>query len=173
MMNGHHPVEILFLHGLESGPQGAKITALRDAGWRVSAPDCEGIAKVSDRVEIAREALARAAPPVILVGSSFGGLVAALLVSALTAERAAPTVGGVLLLAPALHLQAAAGVRECHPNSCILHGREDDVVPIEASRTFARRFRCELVEVDDGHRLANSHEEILRLVDRTVARIRS
>ena len=41
----------------------------------------------------------------------------------------------------------------------ILHGTNDDVVPIENSRAAMRTSPImELVEVDDGHRLAESLE---------------
>lgn len=47
----------------------------------------------------------------------------------------------------------------------IIHGRQDDVVPIESSRKYAEAHdRVDLVEVDDGHELANSAERILEEV---------
>ncbi len=50
--------------------------------------------------------------------------------------------------------------REVVPPPCpirIIHGREDDIVPIEHSREYAAHFpdRVQLVEVDSGHRLAD------------------
>jgi pimeloyl-ACP methyl ester carboxylesterase len=108
----------------------------------------------------------------VLAGSSYGGL-AALVVAARHSAR----FSGLLLLAPALHL--------CEPpvhdptaiavpqglRAVILHGRRDDVVPIEVSRRLAERSKgnVTLHEVDDDHRLADSldlmvtaAEELLR-----------
>jgi len=158
-------MDVIFLHGLESGPHGSKFQSMKAAGWNISAPDCEGIANVGERVEIARRALPAAEEPVVLVGSSFGGLTAARLFSSLADDRASAQVHGLLLLAPAFHVPAAESITTCHPNTVILHGTQDDVVPIESSRAFAARFGCELVEVEDGHRLAASHPVILRLLD--------
>jgi len=44
----------------------------------------------------------------------------------------------------------------------IIHGRQDDAVPVERSRTFAQgRDNVRLIEVDDGHELVNSLPLIL------------
>lgn len=44
----------------------------------------------------------------------------------------------------------------------IIHGTRDDVVPIELSRSYAReRPGIEIVEVDDGHSLADSLDVVL------------
>jgi pimeloyl-ACP methyl ester carboxylesterase len=47
----------------------------------------------------------------------------------------------------------------------ILHGRKDEVIPIEASRDFARsRPWVELVELDSDHALGNVMEEIWQTI---------
>ena len=46
----------------------------------------------------------------------------------------------------------------------IIHGLEDDIVPISCSIEYASRSRDEIVafhKVNDGHRLAESHQEII------------
>jgi pimeloyl-ACP methyl ester carboxylesterase len=49
----------------------------------------------------------------------------------------------------------------------ILHGRNDDVVPIEHSRTFAKgRANVRLVELDDGHELVASLPVLLAETER-------
>jgi alpha-beta hydrolase superfamily lysophospholipase len=163
-------MDVFFLHGLESGPVGAKSEAIRKAGWRITAPDCIGIMDVDRRVAVARRGLAQLDGPVLIVGSSFGGLAAALLYAAEAGSAATANVSGMLLLAPALQNPAAEHVDRCHPNTVILHGAHDDVVPVEGSRAFAQRLGCRLVEVDDGHRLADSHGEMLRLLDELAGR---
>ncbi len=165
-------MDIIFLHGLESGPHGSKFQSIRDAGWTVSAPDCTGVGDVTQRVAIAREALEAAAGPVVLVGSSFGGLTGARLHADVAGSPVGERIHGLLLLAPALHVEGAEAIDRCHPNTVILHGVQDDVVPVEASRSFAERFGCMLVEVEDGHRLKDSHARILSLLQQ-VAGVRA
>ncbi|MEH1786149.1 MAG: YqiA/YcfP family alpha/beta fold hydrolase [Nostoc sp.] len=47
----------------------------------------------------------------------------------------------------------------------ILHGKKDEVIPIEASRDFARsRPWVELIELDSDHALANVMEEIWQAI---------
>ncbi|MEH1934193.1 MAG: YqiA/YcfP family alpha/beta fold hydrolase [Nostoc sp.] len=49
--------------------------------------------------------------------------------------------------------------------SLILHGKKDEVIPVEASRNFARsRPWVELVELDSDHALGNVMEEIWQAV---------
>ena len=156
-----HAADVVFLHGRESGPTGSKIRSIREAGWNVAAPDCQGVEDVAERVARGRQALEDATRRVVLVGSSMGGLTAALLWSQIADTPLADKVVGVLLLAPALNWEQAAAIERVHPNTLIMHGREDELVPCEASRAFAARFDCPLVELDDGHRLADSHELIL------------
>jgi pimeloyl-ACP methyl ester carboxylesterase len=52
----------------------------------------------------------------------------------------------------------------------ILHGRKDDVVPVELSRKFAHgRRHVRLVEVDDGHELLAALPEVLAAIERFLA----
>jgi len=154
---------VIFLHGLESGPHGSKWDALRGAGWSVEAPDCTGVMDVTVRVNRARVALESTQGPVVLVGSSFGGLTALLLLSEIAGTALAKKVVGLVLCAPALHRAEATGVTAVPSNTHILHGTHDDVVPIEASRAFAKTHGLEVTETDDGHRLSSSTAEMLRL----------
>ena len=66
---------LLFAHGLEGSPQGTKVRFLRDAGLDVVAPDLQGLALVE---RIARIEALSAAGDVLLTGSSYGGLTAAI-----------------------------------------------------------------------------------------------
>ncbi|MFT7622523.1 MAG: pimeloyl-ACP methyl ester carboxylesterase [Myxococcota bacterium] len=46
----------------------------------------------------------------------------------------------------------------------IIHGLQDEIVPIESSRNYAaERFDIDLTEVDDGHDLAASHDVIFEV----------
>jgi len=144
-------MKITFLHGLESGPHGSKYRALKERFITVTAPDCTGKNDVEDRIKTCRAHLGT--EPVLLVGSSFGGLVAVRL-----AESLPELVAGMVLCAPALHIQP---VSYSGTPTIIIHGTGDDVVPIEVSRAFSLAHGVRLVEVDDGHRLKGSLEEIL------------
>ncbi|SHI88594.1 Alpha/beta hydrolase family protein [Malonomonas rubra DSM 5091] len=141
-------MQLVFLHGLESGPHGAKFQALKKHFGAVISPDCSGISDPWQRLQIIRETLAEQPGPFLLIGSSMGGLMALLL------QREIPRqVAGMLLCAPALHRPAGEGLTSAGlPPSLIIHGRQDDVVPIEASRNFG----LPLLEVDDDHSLRDS-----------------
>lgn len=154
---------VIFAHGLEGRPDGTKPRALRAAGLDPVCPDGRGL-PLAPRVEGIRAAVA-ARPGAILVGSSYGGL-AALFVAAEAPER----LGGLLLLAPALHWSEAPAT---HPErlvvpptlpTAVLHGLGDDVVPIGVSR--ALRDRCPhvaLEEVHDDHLLHASLDRMVAL----------
>jgi pimeloyl-ACP methyl ester carboxylesterase len=152
-------VQIVFLHGLESGPQGSKFQALSQRFGDVLAPDCSGIYAVDERLRIIRQELARHRGPFLVVGSSMGGLMALLL------QQAEPErIAGLVLCAPALHRDNAPIVDLGQlPPVRVIHGSRDEVVPIRASRIFAER----LIKVDDDHRLQHS----LPLIVQTVAEL--
>jgi len=141
-------MQLLFLHGLESGPYGAKYQALSAAFGEVISPDCSGISDPLQRLRIILSDLQGCEGPFLVVGSSMGGLLALLL------QQAAPErVAGMLLCAPALHRPAAQGLSaEKLPPTLIIHGTQDQVVPISVSRQFG----TELIEVNDDHSLKNS-----------------
>lgn len=148
-------MQIVFLHGLETGPHGSKYQALKQMFGEVISPDCEGVKDAEQRLVIIRQTLKDKSGPFLVVGSSAGGLMALLL------QREDSRVTGLVLCAPALHTDASATLTaENLPDTMIIHGRFDDVVPIEASR----RFGAPLIEVDDGHRLNDSLPLILRQV---------
>lgn len=148
-------MKIVFLHGLETGPHGSKYQALKKMFGEVISPDCEGVKDPQQRLTIIKQALKDQAGPFLVVGSSAGGLMALLL------QREDPRVKGLVLCAPALHTEFAESLTaEGLPETVIIHGLSDDVVPIESSRSFG----APLVEVDDGHRLNDSLALIIRLV---------
>jgi pimeloyl-ACP methyl ester carboxylesterase len=141
-------VRVLFVHGLESNPQGSKARFLA-AQFECVTPGLD-TADFTACVEAVAESL-RARPPHVLVGSSFGGAVAVALLQ--RGDWSGPT----LLLAPAM---GAFGVEVRLPEGvrvCIVHGTDDRVVDPEQSRRLAATGSpelVELVEVDDEHRLS-------------------
>ena len=150
-------------HGLEGSPNGTKAQALRGTGVELVAPD--GRQKVlADRLPYLEAAIVAGAAldePLVLVGSSYGGLAAAWL-----AEQYADCLSGLVLMAPALHYSeepvtdAAALSPPPGLQVVIIHAVNDDVVPIEASRLYRDKApdRVTLHEVDDGHRLSGHHD---------------
>lgn len=148
---------LVFLHGMESSPHGSKYRALREVWPDVLAPDTDGVLDLEQRLAIVERDLA-GLHDLVLVGSSFGGLVAVLF-----ADRHPEQVRGYVLCAPALHQGHADAVTHVPALAAVLHGVADHVVPIEASRTFCLRFGVPLVEVDDGHRLQESMGRMIGL----------
>ena len=140
-------LRVLFIHGLESNPQGAKA--------RFLAAHFEALTPAMDTSDFTACVAAQAAAieqfsPHVVVGSSFGGGVAV----ALLAQRLwrGPTV----LLAPATTLLGLAPVLPADLAVTVVHGVHDAVVPLADSRALAASGTPALVrllEVDDEHRL--------------------
>ena len=162
--------EILYLHGLESAPTGRKGTWLtqkhgayavdlntsraraswasaRAAGvpWDHSWPAIEDDFKVP--MERARAAIAPQTR--LIVGSSFGGAVATRLLAEGT------WAGPTLLIASAGRKLTGSDTLPADVPIILLHGREDDVVPLEDARCIAAGSgpNVMLWEVGDGHRM--------------------
>jgi alpha-beta hydrolase superfamily lysophospholipase len=163
--------KIIFCHGLESGPNGAKTEALRAAGLSVVAPDGQG-KNLGERLLAVLAEARSASGPCVLVGSSYGGAVALLAAKALEKERKAPRA--VVLCAPALNLDEAP----LHGDPpfiasplTILHGRTDDVVPCDGSLAYAKRaeeagYSVDLQLLGDDHRLTLSLRHLVSTVRR-------
>jgi len=143
---------VVFSHGKESGPWGRKITAMadsvRDLGLGVESVDYRGIDDPRARVETLVAAAARIGGPIVLVGSSMGGHV-----SAAAAPRVKPR--GAFLLAPAFYMPGfeAHTPQEVSCPIAIVHGWNDDIVPVENSIRWAREHRAALHLLDSDHRL--------------------
>ena len=155
---------ICFSHGKESGPWGSKIAAMadlaRDRGLEVESLDYRGM----DPVQRVDKLVAHCKPlgrPLVLVGSSMGGHVAA------AASAELPGVRGLFLIAPAFFMP---GYEEHTPvprarRIAIVHGWRDDIVPPENSIRFARLYRAGLHLIDGDHRLTDHIFEINRFFD--------
>jgi len=150
---------VIFSHGQESGPWGAKIRSMsghaKGLGCEVDSIDYQGIADPSDRVAKLLRECADISDSLILVGSSMGGHVA-------TAAADALGAAGLFVLAPAYHLQGYEGLTPPAPKMpiCIVHGWHDDIVPVENSIRFARECSATLHLVDGDHRLTENIGEI-------------
>ena len=141
-----------FVHGKESGPAGRKIVALAEVaqrqGWDVASLDYSHTSDPALRLEQLKQACAGLDQPLVLVGSSMGGWVAAEAAARLDAH-------GIFLLAPAVHVPGyptqAPAVLAGHAE--IVHGWDDEVIPCEHAIRFARLRSCTLHLVPGDHRL--------------------
>jgi pimeloyl-ACP methyl ester carboxylesterase len=149
-----------FMHGKESGPGGSKIAALagvaRARGWNVACLDYSHTVDPAARLAQLLRACADVRDPLLLVGSSMGGWVAA---------EAAARVGahGVFLMAPALYMPGYPNQEPQVPaaHTEIVHGWDDEVIACENSIKFARLRQCALHLVQGDHRL-NARIPLLR-----------
>ena len=135
------------MHGLESSPQGNKARYL--AGRFEAHTPAMDTGDFQACLELQAREVAAFAPDVV-VGSSFGGALAVLML-----VRGAWT-GPTLLLAQASARFDTTLVLPEHVPVLLVHGTRDDVIDIEGSRRLARTGTpglVRLLEVDDGHRL--------------------
>ena len=160
-------LRVLFIHGLESSPQGAKARFLAERFTALTpAMDTSDFARC---VRQQATVLAEFRPDVV-VGSSFGGAVLLALV------RAGAWWGPTVLLAPAAaHFGVPGALPEGIPVT-IVHGVADDVVDIASSRALGKTGSPDLVkllEVDDGHRLQSLIDDasLAAIVVETAARM--
>jgi len=147
---------IIYLHGLESTSQSGKARQFAEKFPGMLTPDFTG--SFEERMKQLKPILGRKKNWTI-IGSSFGGLMGA------TFTLDHPTqVRKLVLLAPALMLEPFAS-RLLTPVSVptiIIHGTEDDVVPLEPVRELAKRSFTYLTYhvVEDGHRLQKAFEDL-------------
>ncbi len=150
---------VVFSHGKESGPWGSKISAMaavvRTQGWAAESVDYRGLDDPGDRVRKLIGVGKELGEPLVLVGSSMGGHVAAAAASRLGAR-------GLFLLAPAFYM---AGYEEYTPQdvacpTAIVHGWHDVIVPVENSIRWAREHQAALHLLNSDHRLEDRIEAI-------------
>ncbi|MEK6789836.1 MAG: YqiA/YcfP family alpha/beta fold hydrolase [Pseudomonadota bacterium] len=154
---------VFFLHGLESGPDGLKIQAMREVahqqGWRSEAPDFRGMRDPALRLKHLLPLLP-AHEPLAFVGSSLGGFVAAQAAAELAASRPDCQLLGLFLLCPAFDLPGYPLDRPDQPLRGdavrLIHGRHDSVVPLANSERAARDWQSSLLVTEDEHPLHNS-----------------
>jgi len=158
---------VIFSHGQESGPWGTKIMAMaetvRSLGCRADSIDYQGIPDPTERVHKLIAACAGCTEPIVLVGSSMGGHVA-------TAAAAAVGAVGLFVLAPAFYMPGFEALTPQPPDIpiSIVHGWDDDVVPVENSIRFAAPCKASLHILDAGHRLTERIDDINYLLVRFV-----
>jgi pimeloyl-ACP methyl ester carboxylesterase len=154
---------VVFSHGKESGPWGAKITAMaavvRDLEAAVESVDYRGLDDPAERVGKLLAVGSALQGGLILVGSSMGGHVAAAAASRLKAR-------GLFLLAPAFYMP---GYESYTPQdvtcpAAIVHGWHDAIVPVENSIRWAREHQAALHVLNSDHRLEDQIATICELL---------
>jgi len=143
---------VLFVHGLEGSPQGAK-ARLFATHFEAQTPAMD-TSDFDACVAVQRRAIETFRPDV-LVGSSFGGAVAVALLQ--TKAWRGPTL---LLAQAAIHYDPEA----CLPDDVtvwLAHGTGDTLIPVEHSHRLAATGspdRTRVIEVEDDHPLHASVE---------------
>ena len=142
----------IFLHGLESSSKGAKASFLKDLFPDMLTPDFKG--NLSVRMG-SLETILAGRENIVMVGSSFGGLM-----GTLYAMQKQEAVARLILLAPALNfpefLQYKLKIIEV-PTRIII-GNDDIVTPAQEVLPLARKIFTDLNydEVNDTHMLAET-----------------
>lgn len=140
---------IIFIHGLMGSSQGYKATLLRGKFPGILTPDFSG--SLEERMQRLNEILAEEVGWT-MVGSSFGGLMAAMY-----AYRHPQQVKKLVLLAPALVWPefAANPPTAVDIPVTVYHGSRDEVIPLEEVRPLAEQVFRNLTfnVVDDDHGL--------------------
>ncbi|MBL4583202.1 MAG: hypothetical protein JKX83_01165 [Pseudomonadales bacterium] len=146
------PSTVYFSHGKESGPWGIKITYLAKVaeahGLTVKSIDYQETLDPDQRVEKLKSILEKETSNIILAGSSMGGYV-----SAVTANELA--VQGLFLIAPALYFEhyKVAQYQPRTDHTYVIHGWDDDVVPVERAQRFSTQNKATMQLIDGGHTL--------------------
>ncbi len=151
-----NPTRILFIHGSESNSQTYKAQVLRRHFPGLIVPYFNGPLNV----RMAQlEGIIQDTDSWTLIGSSLGGLMAALF-----ATRHPGQVRKLVLLAPALDLPEFANhlPKPVKVPTILVHGMKDDVVPPGQVRRLAKRVFPKLTYllVDDDHRLHHTADTL-------------
>lgn len=209
-------MNFLYLHGFASSPQSRKARFFKEKieqnGWHCLVPDLNvpsfATLSISAQIDLGLELINQLderneveTGPLVIVGSSMGGLLAALLEEKLRQKRSPTKLQAIVLLAPGfgitkrwpqiigeqgmqswretgfrpffhyaankelpLHFAFAKDLEhyqtdnfEINIPTIVFHGIDDQTVPIEHARQFAQlNPAAALLELDDGHELANS-----------------
>ena len=137
----------MFIHGLESSNQGTKSLFFNQRYPDMMIPNFSGT--LPERME-KLEAILSGKSGIIWIGSSFGGLMAALF-----AMEHESRVNKLILLAPALNFMAFTSreEREISVPVWIYHGERDEVIPMKDVEDVAQKCFQNLFfhKVDDDH----------------------
>ena len=147
---------VILSHGLESGPQATKVSALAEAaerlGWTSVRPDYRDLDATRDlRMIEVRTARALAESPavgrVVFAGSSMGALVSGFA----SLQRRCEAL--FLMALPVGIPGYPVAFDAARVPTTLVHGWRDELCPVDAAIAFARGRGDTLHLVDDDHRL--------------------
>lgn len=151
---------VVFSHGKESGPWGAKIAAMaevaRAEGFDVESVDYRGLDDPQDRITRLLAYCRNLQGRLVLVGSSLGAHVCTTASRLLRAE-------GLFLVAPAFYMPGHESLTPKPPEGIpvtVVHGWRDEVVPVENSLRWARENQAALHIFESDHRMHDRIREI-------------
>lgn len=166
---------VLFIHGLESGPNGLKANVLRDYYKHFSCPHLQTPKNLwASFATIIREV--RLFKPDIIIGSSYGSILLMLML------QMGIWNGPSIILACAMHLIAKHRMfipDGVNPDRILMvHGIGDSLCDIESVQKMAQAYGITLLEIDDTHSLKTictddsiqSEYKITALIDKMVDR---
>lgn len=146
-------------HGLESGPDATKVTAMAEAaerlGWRTIRPDyrdldaAHGLTGAPLRLARLLDIARSVDGPLVLAGSSFGAYISGL------ASLEVPTRGLFLLALPLRLRDADTAFDAAAVPLAIVHAWRDELIPARAVVDFAEARGATLHLVADTHRLSD------------------
>lgn len=148
--------EIYFLHGLESSGSGTKGRFFARNFPQVVCPDFEGT--LADRLRRLEE-LCKNQQHLILIGSSYGGLMA----TCYAASRPPEKVARLILLAPALNYEGYQPPTELlQVPTLLIIGQHDTVTPAAVVNPLAKATFADLEIriVDDDHMLHETFQQL-------------
>jgi alpha/beta superfamily hydrolase len=154
-MSGH----VIISHGLSSGPDATKATALAQAcdllGWSCERPDYRDLdammpplGDVNGRIRRLLELAGSISGPVLLAGSSMGAFISA------QVSLQVP-VRGLFLMAPPIALDGYdMTLQTAAVPVSVVHGWHDDLIPADDVLHWAKQHNAKLCMVNDDHRLS-------------------
>lgn len=147
---------LILSHGLESGPDATKVSALARAalalGFDSVRPDYRdldagrNVRRIDERVERLKQNAAGHGP-VVLAGSSMGAFISAL------ASTELECVGLFLIALPVAIPEYAREFRAAAVPTALVHGWRDELCPVDDALAFARARGDTITLVEDDHRL--------------------
>ena len=148
---------LILSHGLESGPDATKVSALARVaaplGFESVRPDYRDldagrdVRRIDERIARLKQH-ARGRGPVILAGSSMGAFTSAL------ASLELACVGLFLIALPTAIPGYECAFDAARVPTTLVHGWDDELCPVDAAISFARRRGDAITLVRDDHRLS-------------------
>ena len=154
-MSGH----VIISHGLQSGPDATKATAIAQAcdllGWsseRIDYCDLDALmpplGDVMSRIDRLECAVRVSRGQIVLAGSSMGAFI-----SAQVSLRV--PVQGLFLMAPPIKLQGYdMDLQTADIPLSVVHGWHDEIIPADNVIAWAKQKQARICFVNDDHRLS-------------------